>query len=343
MIRKYLLPLIAVIGVGIGLFAAVRSAQVTPAAAPVSAPPQAPFQAFVAGAGMVEANTENIAIGTQIAGIVSKIYVQIGSKVKAGDPLFLIDDRATRATLATQQAAVKVAEAQLATAQHDYARALDVPASGAVSVEETDQRRYTSQAAEAQLEEAKALVNQTATDLDRLTVRAPMDGQVLQLKIHLGEFAPTGVLAQPLILFGGVEPLNVRTDVDENDAWRVSPNARAVGYLLGNKKINTPAQVRPIRALCDSQGFADGENRRNGSTPASCRSSIASIARISPSLPDSRWTSISTPRDRISSGPEKEGLSARISTAASRRRPAPAPHRPRLPYSAVIYNDAMRR
>ncbi|HUB66324.1 MAG TPA: efflux RND transporter periplasmic adaptor subunit [Candidatus Methylacidiphilales bacterium] len=218
----------------------MKSAEVTPPAPPVAQPAQAPFPNFVAGAGLVEANSENIAIGTQIAGIVSKIYVQIGSRVKAGDPLFTIDDRATRATLAVQQAAVQVAQAQLATAQHDFERASTVPATGAVSVEEVDQRRYTVQIAEAQLAQAQAQVNATQTDLDRLTVRAPVDGQVLQLKVHLGEYAPTGVLDQPLILFGAVTPLNVRTDVDENDAWRVRPNAPAVGYLMGNKNIGSP-------------------------------------------------------------------------------------------------------
>jgi hypothetical protein len=73
-----------------------------------------------------------------------------------------------------------------------------------------------------------------------LTVCAPVDGQILQLKIHLGEFAPTGVLAQALILLGGVEPLNVRVNVDENDAWRVRPNAQAIGCLRGNNQIKAP-------------------------------------------------------------------------------------------------------
>ncbi len=75
------------------------------------------------------------------------------------------------------------------------------------------------------------------TDLDRLTVRAPVDGQILQLKMHLGEFAPTGVLATPLILFGNVDKMCVRVDVDENDAWRVRDGARATGNLRGNKDI----------------------------------------------------------------------------------------------------------
>ena len=60
----------------------------------------------------------------------------------------------------------------------------------------------------------------------------------MQLKVHLGEFAPTGVLAQPLILFGSVEPMNVRVDVDENDAWRVRASADAIGFLRGNRQIN---------------------------------------------------------------------------------------------------------
>jgi HlyD family secretion protein len=40
-----------------------------------------------------------------------------------------------------------------------------------------------------------------------------------------------------LILLGGVEPMNVRVNVDENDAWRVREKANAIGYLRGNNQI----------------------------------------------------------------------------------------------------------
>jgi hypothetical protein len=62
----------------------------------------------------------------------------------------------------------------------------------------------------------------------------------MQLKVHLGEFAPAGVLSQPLILLGGVEPMHVRVNVDENDAWRVRATADAIGFLRGNNQIKTP-------------------------------------------------------------------------------------------------------
>jgi RND family efflux transporter MFP subunit len=240
MFRKYILPLLALVGVGVGVLAAVRSAQVTPPALPVSDAPQPPYQTFVAGAGIIEANTENIAIGTQIAGIVSKIYVQIGSNVKAGDPLFTIDDRAQRALVTSRQAAAQAAEAQLADAKYELNLAETLAAQKITSIEERDRDRIAVQKAEAELAQARADLKSAETDLDRLTVRAPVDGQVLQLKVRLGEFAPTGVLAQPLILFGSVSPLHVRVDVDENDAWRVRAGAPAVGFLRGNKEITTP-------------------------------------------------------------------------------------------------------
>ncbi len=99
------------------------------------------------------------------------------------------------------------------------------------------------QKAEAQLEQAQADLKSTETDLERLTVRAPVDGQVLQLKIHLGEFAPAAAAAAgqpPLILLGNVTPLHVRVDVDENDASRVRAASPATGYLRGDKDIQAP-------------------------------------------------------------------------------------------------------
>jgi RND family efflux transporter MFP subunit len=240
MIRKYLLPVLAVLGVCLGIVAALQSARKVIPTPMVSDAPTSPYQTFVAGAGLVEANTENIAIGTQIAGIVSQIYVQIGSEVKKGDPLFTIDDRATRALLATQLAAVKVAEAQLAEADYTNSISQGLVKGLVVSKEEAELAHYAVDIDTAQLNQAQALANQTATDLERLTVRAPMDGEVLQLKIHLGEFAPTGVLVQPLIFFGNVRPLNVRTDVDENEAWRVSQDEPAIGFLRANKNVSAP-------------------------------------------------------------------------------------------------------
>src|SRR5262245_24815835 len=111
MIRKYLVPLLAAAGLCFGLIMALRGGRDVPAAPPVAEPATAPYRTFVAGSGIVESNTENIAIGTPIAGIVAEVNVSVGSIVSAGDPLFKIDDRMPRAELSVRQAEVRGAEA----------------------------------------------------------------------------------------------------------------------------------------------------------------------------------------------------------------------------------------
>jgi HlyD family secretion protein len=118
-------------------------------------------------------------------------------------------------------------------------------AKGFISVEEHQRKGFAAQKAAAQLAQARAELNSSETGLERLTVRAPVDGQVLQLKVHLGEFAPDAAASagqSPLILLGSVTPLNVRVDVDEDDAWRVSAGASATGFLRGHKEVKTPLQ-----------------------------------------------------------------------------------------------------
>lgn len=242
MIRKYIIPLVALLGVAFAVFTVVRGEKNAPQPAPVSDAPQPVFKTFVAGSGLVEANTENISIGTPIAGIVAKIFVRIGSDVKMGDPLFTIDDRALRAELAARQAAVRVAAAELAGTEYESKLAESLKPEGNISERESQRRHYAAQKAEAQVAQAQADLKITETDLERLTVRAPVDGQVLQLKVHLGEFAAAAPAAPgqpPLILLGGVTPLHVRVEVDEHDAARVTPTAAATAYLRGNAEVKT--------------------------------------------------------------------------------------------------------
>jgi multidrug resistance efflux pump len=88
--------------------------------------------------------------------------------------------------------------------------------------------------ARAEVEEARRQVGRVEADLTRLVVTAPMDGEILQCKVHAGEYAQAGSLAQPLILMGATVRLNVRADIDEQDAWRVKAGATATGTVRGH-------------------------------------------------------------------------------------------------------------
>ena len=143
MFRKWILPLIALAGVLFAIKTVVTGQRQPTPAQPVAAPSRSPFKYEVAGAGIVEASTENIAIGTPVGNIVTEIFVKIGDKVKQGDPLFRLRDSVTLAELEVRKAALAAARAKL-TRLKNLPRPEDLPPAEA-RVEE----------AKAQLEDAK--------------------------------------------------------------------------------------------------------------------------------------------------------------------------------------------
>ena len=239
-LKKFILPLLALGALTFGVISIIRSQPQREVTNPPSPPPSSSYAQTVAAVGLVETSTENIAAGTEIAGVVSNIYVAVGDHVKAGDPLFGIDSRATRAELATRQAAVQVAEAAWAEAKYQLELGRHLTTQRVLSVEENKNRGFAAQKAEAQLAQARAQLKSTETDLDRLTVRAPVDAEVLQVKVHLGEFAPTGLLPTPLVMLGNTDRMHVRVDVEEHEAWRVRSAAKAVAMVRGNADLKTP-------------------------------------------------------------------------------------------------------
>ena len=87
--------------------------------------------------------------------------------------------------------------------------------------------------ARAELYQAIAQASRAQADIDRLTITAPINGEILQCKVRAGEYAQVGPLQQPLILMGDTSHLNLRVDVDEQDAWRVRSGAAAVASPRG--------------------------------------------------------------------------------------------------------------
>ena len=88
--------------------------------------------------------------------------------------------------------------------------------------------------ARAEVNEAQRQVERIQADIDRTIITAPITGEILQCKVRLGEYAQAGQLAQPLILMGATSQLNVRADVDQQDAWRVKAGASAVASVRGD-------------------------------------------------------------------------------------------------------------
>lgn len=258
--RRYGLPLLAVVGFGFAVWMVVQGNKTVAPAAPIALPAPAPFEAYIAGAGIVEASTQNIAIGTNLSGIVKTVHVKVGNHVKTGDPLFALDERNLQAEsevrrMAVQAARARVTEAaaSLGDATNQLQIAESVTDKRAISVEELTKRRYAVLLAEAKLASARAEVesseaqlNATEVEFERLTVRAPVDGEILQVNVRPGEYAQTGSLLTPPLYLGNLDRLHVRVDIDENDVWRFNKNEPATAFVRGNQALKTTLNYERI-------------------------------------------------------------------------------------------------
>ena len=126
MLRKFLLPLIGAAMFIFAVYHVVRAQQTAPKTDPLIAPARSPFEKTIAGTGMVESETENISIGSPLSGLVTKLDVRVGDKVKQGQPMFRLDDRNLQAELASRKATLQSAQAQLERLR-EMPRAEDVP------------------------------------------------------------------------------------------------------------------------------------------------------------------------------------------------------------------------
>jgi len=142
MIRRLLLPLFAVAGLTLAIIAIVLGDRAPPAVPVVVETAASPFATYVAGAAIVEASTENIAIGTPVSGIVTAIDVKWGDRVNAGDRLFKIDDRDLQAQLLIANAKVKEAEARLAKVKNLLEVGEGMTKGSSISVVELANRRF---------------------------------------------------------------------------------------------------------------------------------------------------------------------------------------------------------
>src|SRR5271157_6490821 len=159
MFTKIVLPLVALLGIVVGVGAVYSTAKKeSPVSVPLLDPPQKPARIVQAiyGLGLVEAQRENIPIGTTVPGVVLEVYVdgrpgynpphkRVGARVAKGEPLFRIDDRDLVAEKKVRESALVAAVTQLHRLEK-MPRAEDVPPAVA-AVDEARAHLFDSEAA----------------------------------------------------------------------------------------------------------------------------------------------------------------------------------------------------
>ncbi|MDB6053538.1 MAG: Secretion protein HlyD family protein [Verrucomicrobiales bacterium] len=253
MLFKRLSFYLAVFGIVGGVLMVRKLRHVPDAPTPIQPPATSPFDNSVAATGIIEARGENVKIGAIKAGLVTDVFVEVNSAVKKGDPLLQISAREAKSKLKTAQSQLAVLKAmkemesvQVRDWEDQLARVTQLEKQQVATQDELKRKQFALEAAKARLAKVDAdlaaldaQVEQAQVDVDVLTVKAPRDGNILQLNIRAGEYANLNA-TDPLMILGNVNTLQVRADVDEQSAPMVEAEQPAEASIKGDTSNRMP-------------------------------------------------------------------------------------------------------
>ena len=107
--------------------------------------------------------------------------------------------------------------------------------------------------------EAQSQVESNRIGLERLTVRALTDGEVLQVNVRPGQFAAMS-WQEAMIVLGDVNRLHVRVDIDENDLPMFESGAPAVASLRGKPQVRFPLEFVKVEPYVVPKKSLTGDN-----------------------------------------------------------------------------------
>ena len=190
---------------------------------------------FVTASGKIEAkNSANLS--TRMMGYVTKLHVQVGQKVNAGQLLVSINSTDLQAKKAQVDASILQATAGFNSAKKDYDRFVNLFKQQSASQKELDDMTARYEMAKAGLEGAKQMRNEVMAQFSYSNIIAPFAGVVTNTFIKQGDMANPGM---PLVSVEGASKLQVMAMVSENDIVSIK-KGMPVSVLVksSNEKLN---------------------------------------------------------------------------------------------------------
>jgi multidrug efflux system membrane fusion protein len=195
----------------------------------------------------------NVAVKPRVDGQIVEVAFAEGDLVKEGSVLFRLDDRMVKAQIAQAEANIARDEASLRDAEATLVRREALIGKNVVTEAALDQARFAVEGFKASINAGRALLESQRTQLDYLTIRAPISGRTGSLSAKLG----SNIRAQDspaLVTINQTKPILVSFAVPQGDLAALkralSAKARADITIPGGSK---PAVVQGVISFIDNQ------------------------------------------------------------------------------------------
>ena len=180
----------------------------------------------VTATGTIEPVT-SVQVGTQVSGIVSKLYVDYNSVVKAGQVIAELDRTNLISELESATAQLRSAESDLEYQKTNHERYKNLYDKGLVSANEYEKARLTYHQSEQTVTQRRENVKKARTNLGYATITSPIDGVVLSKEVEEGQTVASSFNTPTLFnIAQDLTQMRVIADVDEADIGEVREGQR---------------------------------------------------------------------------------------------------------------------
>jgi len=203
-----------------------------------------------------------VQVGTQVSGVVEKLFKDFNDPVKAGETIALLDARRLKAvvvqdeaSLARARADVGRVKAELARAERELARQESLSKEGFTSATDLDAAIAAAESARAQMKVAEAAVTQSMAsleidrvNLDYATIVSPIDGVIVTRSVDVGQTVAAS-LSAPVIytIANDLKRVRVEVSVPEADIGRLASGQRVRFHVDAHPDKSFEGRVREVR------------------------------------------------------------------------------------------------
>lgn len=180
----------------------------------------------ITATGTLEAIT-TVEVGTQVSGVIEKIYVDFNSQVKKGQLLAKLDETPLQAQVDQSQATVDNAQAELNYQKATYERTKALYEKKLIAQADYDLAEYNYRTAESNLKNAVSTHNKNKINLAYATIYSPIDGIILNRAVDEGQTVAASFSTPELFTIANdLTQMQVEANIDEADIGQVITNQR---------------------------------------------------------------------------------------------------------------------
>lgn len=180
----------------------------------------------VTATGTIEAVT-SVEVGTQVSGIIDKIYVDYNSVVKKGQVIAELDKTNLISELKSATSQLESAKSDLNYQQSNFSRMKTLYGKGLISANDYESARLSLQQAQSLVAQRQEAVNKAQTNLSYATITSPIDGVVLSKSVEEGQTVASSFSTPTLFtIVKDMTDMRVVASVDEADIGQVKVGQR---------------------------------------------------------------------------------------------------------------------